>query len=120
MGREYCAHGLFSFWEKEVFRKLRRVFPNISLDTVNRTLLTLGEMGATSVVAGSGDARRFDGDMGNHQHFKCIKCKRIVDFHHRPFDNIKAPASIGRKFTVLKRTVYIEGICDLCRTGSSR
>jgi len=97
-----------------VFRKVKKIFPNISLDTVNRTLLSLSEIGAAFVVEGSGDAKRFDGNPASHQHFKCIKCKRIVDFHHKPFDNIQTPKSIKRKFIVLKKTVYIEGICDLC------
>ena len=96
-------------------RKVRKIFPNISLDTVNRTLLTLAEIGAAFIVEGSGDVKRFDGSLESHQHFKCIKCKRIIDFHHKPFDNIPVPKSISGKFTVLKKTVYFEGICDLCR-----
>jgi len=98
-----------------VFRKVKRTLPNISLDTVNRTLLTLYEIGAAFAVEGSGDAKRFDGNLKNHQHFKCIKCKRIIDFHHKPFDNIAVPKSISRRFTVLRKSVYLEGICDLCR-----
>jgi len=98
-----------------VFRKVKRGLPNISLDTVNRTLLTLYEIGAAFAVEGSGDAKRFDGNLKNHQHFKCIKCKRVIDFHHKPFDNIAVPKSISRRFTVLRKSVYLEGICDLCR-----
>ncbi len=98
-----------------VFRKVKRTLPNISLDTVNRTLLTLYEIGAAFAVEGSGDAKRFDGNLKSHQHFKCIKCKRVIDFHHKPFDNIAVPKSISRRFTVLRKTVYLEGICDLCR-----
>jgi len=98
-----------------VYEKVRKTFPSISFDTVNRTLLTLSRIGAAFIVEGSGDVRRFDGGMENHQHFKCIKCKRIVDFYYKPFENIKLPSNLARKFTVLKKTVYIEGICDLCR-----
>ena len=98
-----------------VFRKVKRTLPNISLDTVNRTLLTLYEIGAAFAVEGSGDAKRFDGNLKSHQHFKCIRCKRVIDFHHKPFDNIAVPKSISRRFTVLRKTVYLEGICDLCR-----
>ncbi len=97
-----------------VFRKVREVIPNISLDTVNRTLLTLARIGAAFIVEGSGDVKRFDGCLETHQHFKCIKCRRIFDFHYKPFDNIPVPKSISRKFTVLRKTVYLEGICDLC------
>jgi len=97
-----------------LYEKVRKLFPSISLDTVNRTLLTLNDIGAAFVVEGSGDAKRFDGGMEKHQHFKCVKCKRIVDFHYKPFDVIRVPGSIAKKFKILKKTVYVEGICDLC------
>jgi Fur family peroxide stress response transcriptional regulator len=97
-----------------LYKKVKKTFPSISFDTVNRTLLTLSRMGAASIVEGSGDVRRFDGGMENHQHFKCVKCKRIVDFYYKPFENIKLPSSFSNKFMVLKKTVYLEGICDQC------
>jgi Fur family peroxide stress response transcriptional regulator len=103
-----------------VFQKVKRVIPNISLDTVNRTLLTLSEIGVAFVVEGSGDSKRFDGNLKTHQHFRCIKCKRIFDFHYNPFDNIKVPKDITERFTVLRKTVYLEGICDLCKKPADR
>jgi len=98
-----------------LYEKVKKVFPSISLDTVNRTLLTLNDIGVAFVVEGSGDAKRFDGGLEEHQHFKCVKCKRIIDFHHKPFDNIRLPAPIAKRFTVLRKTVCVEGICDLCK-----
>ena len=97
-----------------LYEKARKTFPSISFDTVNRTLLTLNDMGVAFIVEGSGKVRRFDADMEIHQHFKCIKCKRIIDFQHKPFDNIKLPASIKKKFKILKKAIYLEGICNLC------
>ncbi len=98
-----------------LYEKVKKIFPSISLDTVNRTLLTLTEIGAAFTVVGSGDAKRFDGRLHEHQHFRCVKCKRIIDFHHKPFDNIRLPEEISEKFTVLRKTVYLEGICELCK-----
>ena len=97
-----------------MYSKIRQIFPGISLDTVNRTLITLNEIGAANIVEGTGDARRYDSSTDEHQHFKCIKCKRIIDFHHKPFDDVKLPAYINKKFKVLRKTVYLEGICDMC------
>jgi Fur family transcriptional regulator, peroxide stress response regulator len=98
-----------------LYKKIKGRFPNISLDTVNRTLMTLSEIGAAFIVEGSGDARRFDADTSEHQHFRCVKCRRVIDFHHRPFDDLKLPDELSSKFTVLRKTVYVEGICDRCR-----
>ena len=101
-----------------VFRQVRKVFPSISLDTVNRTLLTLSDMGVAFVVEGSGDAKRFDANLRIHQHFKCVKCKRIIDFHHNPFDRIHVPENLASRFTVHRAMVYLEGLCDRCRKKS--
>jgi len=100
-----------------VYRQVRQIFPCISLDTVNRTLLTLSDIGTAFIVEGSGGAKRFDANLESHQHFKCVKCKRIVDFHHEPFDHVPVPDNLPSEFKVLKTTVYIEGVCDLCHTS---
>jgi Fur family peroxide stress response transcriptional regulator len=103
-----------------VFRQVRLVFPSVSLDTVNRTLLTLSDIGVAFVVEGSGDSKRFDANLKNHQHFKCLKCRRIIDFHHEPFDRIEVPENLAGRFTVLRKTVYLEGLCDVCRKAVRR
>ena len=97
-----------------IFQHVRREMPSLSLDTVSRTLNMLSEIGAAFVVEGSGDVRRFDGNVEDHQHFKCVKCKKIVDYHYEPFDHIALPDEIADQFRVLRKTVYVEGICDKC------
>lgn len=99
---------------KKVFEKVRRTFPHISLDTVNRTLLTLSDIGAAFVVEGSGDTKRFDGNLERHQHFKCTNCRKIMDFHYEPFDRIAVPPRLKKRFNITKVTVYIEGLCESC------
>ena len=97
-----------------VYERVKQVLPNVSLDTVNRTLNTLNKIGAAFIVEGSGDVKRFDGNLENHQHFKCIKCRKIFDFWHTSFENIELPEKLKQKFRVLKATVYVEGLCRLC------
>ena len=103
-----------------LWQRVRENLPNVSLDTVNRTLLTLAEVGVISLVEGSGDVRRYDSDMENHQHFRCIKCRKVFDFHYKPYDDIKVPATLAAKFKILRKTVYLEGICQPCRKKSKR
>lgn len=97
-----------------VHKRIREKYPSVSLDTVNRTLLTLNEIGAAFIVEGTGEVRRYDAGLHSHQHFKCVKCKRIIDFHYEPFDEIEMPAGELGDFKVLRKTVYFEGICDKC------
>jgi len=99
---------------ESVCKQVRKTYPNISLDTVNRTLLTLNAIGAAFIVEGSGDAKRFDGNTDNHQHFKCVQCKRIFDIFHEPYNHIEDPKCLSKNFKVLRKTVYFEGLCDAC------
>ena len=98
-----------------VYQRVGETFPNISFDTVNRTLLTLNEIGAAFVVEGSGEVRRFDANFESHQHFKCIKCKRIIDVFHEPFNDVQVSEELSVKCKVLRKTVYFEGYCDECK-----
>jgi len=103
-----------------VYQRAREILPNISLDTVNRTLATLVRIGAAFMVEGCGDVKRFDADMRNHQHFKCVSCKRIIDFSYKPFENVEVPAELSRRFKVLRAMVYVEGLCEACQASENQ
>jgi len=98
-----------------VYRRLRRFSPNISLDTVNRTLLTFQKIGLAHIVAGSGVPKRFDAILSRHHHFRCLACNRIVDIYSESFDSLHIPADIRRQYVVISKTVHLEGYCDKCR-----
>jgi Fur family peroxide stress response transcriptional regulator len=98
----------------DIFHRLRKLLPDISFDTVNRTLLTFNEIGVVTLVEGYGEPKRFDPDTKLHHHFRCVKCDKIIDIHHKSFDKIKIPEDIQKQFTVLNKRVLIEGICKKC------
>jgi Fur family peroxide stress response transcriptional regulator len=98
-----------------VFKKVRKTFPNISFDTVNRTVLTFSKIGIVDVVEGSGDPKRFDADINRHHHFHCLRCNKIIDIYNKYYDDIKIPKDVERHLTVLKHKVCLEGFCRKCR-----
>ncbi|OGW44259.1 MAG: transcriptional repressor [Nitrospirae bacterium RBG_13_41_22] len=98
-----------------LYRRLIKKIPNISFDTVNRTLLTFSEIGITNVVEGYGQPKRYDPDMTTHHHFRCIQCNNIIDFKNKEYDNIAVPKEINKQFTVLNKKVVFEGLCNKCR-----
>ena len=100
---------------EEVHKMVREEIHNISLDTVNRTLLTLADIGTAFQVEGTGQPRRFDGGLEDHQHFRCFKCGKVIDFHYEPFDNIDIPQHLLGQFEIMRKTVYLEGICGSCQ-----
>ncbi len=103
---------------EEIYREVKKDIPNISLDTVNRTLLTFAHIGVAFVVEGTGQPRRFDGDLENHQHFLCVRCGKIVDFKSDAYDNIVLPEEFESGYEILRKTVYLEGICPCCVNSS--
>ena len=98
-----------------VFKKVREKIPNISFDTVNRTLLSFAEIGLLKVVEGYGCPKRFDTYTEGHHHFQCLECNKIVDFDSPNFDSLKIPEDIKNKFTITGKKVVLEGVCESCR-----
>ncbi len=98
----------------DIYKRTVRKMPNISFDTVNRTLATFSRIGLTKVVEGYGQAKRYDPDMGIHHHFRCTRCGRIIDFHNQAYDDIAVPAVISERFTVTSKKVVLEGLCGKC------
>ncbi|MHC4131162.1 MAG: Fur family transcriptional regulator [Planctomycetota bacterium] len=99
-----------------LYKRIKADLPNISLDTVNRTLLTFADIGAAFVVEGSGEPKRFDAELEDHLHFKCLKCRKIIDFHRKSIKNIEVPEEIAEQCKVLRKAIYFEGICERCLT----
>ena len=97
-----------------IYRRLVKKIPNISFDTVNRTLLTFSQIGITNIVEGYGQPKRYDPDITTHHHFRCIQCNNIIDFYNKAYDNITVPQEIQTQCTVLNKKVVLEGLCDKC------
>ncbi len=98
-----------------VFQRVRKKIPNISFDTVSRTLSSFVDMGLLKVVEGYGRPKRFDTDTGSHHHFQCLKCNKIIDFCDTSLDAIEIPEDIKNRFTVTGKKVVLEGLCDSCK-----
>jgi len=98
----------------DIYKRIVKKIPNISFDTVNRTLLTFSKISITRIVEGYGQAKRYDPDMGIHHHFRCIQCGSITDFYNKDYDNIAVPPEINKRFTVTGKKVVLEGLCGKC------
>ncbi len=99
----------------DVFRAIKIKFPNISFDTVNRTLLTFSQIGIVKVVESYRGVRRFDPNLDNHHHLHCIQCGKIIDFKDEIYDRIKVPTQFQEDFIILNKRVVLSGICQACQ-----
>jgi len=98
----------------DIYKRIVERIPNISFDTVNRTLLTFSKIGITNVVEGYGQPKRYDPHMDAHHHFRCNRCNSIIDFESKECDNISVPLEISKQFTVINKKVVLEGLCNKC------
>ena len=98
----------------DLYKRVRKVLPNISFDTVYRTLLVFSDIGIVKLVEGYGELKRFDPDIENHHHLRCVQCQKIIDFCNQSYDALKIPAEFEKEFTILNKRVVLEGICKEC------
>jgi Fur family peroxide stress response transcriptional regulator len=91
-----------------ILNNVREYDANISLDTVNRTLLTFQRIGLAKIVESTGDPRRFDPNLEPHHDFRCIGCGRIIDSRDESCDALGVPAEIKENFVVLGKKVHLE------------
>ena len=97
-----------------VYRFVKKEYPHISFDTVNRTLLKFAEIGIADILKGVSGSRRFDPVGDQHHHFQCDKCSAIFDFLDPQYDNLEIPESLKKKFNVTQKKVFLSGLCPKC------
>ena len=100
-----------------MFHSIRKAFPNISFDTVNRTLLTLARIGIIDVVEGQGGPRRFDPDIRQHHHFYCMECGKILDLFSDRLDRVDIPSQLPEGYSVFSKRMVLKGCCPECKKG---
>jgi len=103
----------------EVYKSIHIEHPNISYDTVNRTLLTFADVGLVDIVKGQSGPRRFDPNTDSHHHIYCMDCGEIFDFYDEGFDNLRIPSDIQQKYDILGKRVILKGVCKKCKQSKS-
>jgi Fe2+ or Zn2+ uptake regulation protein len=61
-----------------IYKQAKRIITNISLGTVYRNLKTLEKLGDLRIIYDN-DQVRYDGNLEDHHHLKCLECGRIID-----------------------------------------
>ena len=97
-----------------VHQRIRQRMPNVSLDTIYRTLYRLEEEGLVSRVHALSGRVRFDADMGSHHHFVCTECGRIEDFRSEDIDALSPPAAARELGEVTSCRMEVRGVCAQC------
>lgn len=100
----------------ELYERIKRKLPRISLATVYRNLEILSEAGLIKKLEISGRQKRFDWDPGEHDHVFCTHCHRVDDI---ATSGTHAPA-LGpmeeKGYRITGCRIEFFGLCPKCRT----
>lgn len=100
----------------ELYIRVKKRLPRISLGTVYRNLEVLARAGTIRKLALGGPRMRWDGGHGEHHHVRCIRCGRIDDIP-APASRAASGSAVARRtgYRILERRVQYIGVCPSCR-----
>lgn len=104
----------------ELYQRVKKRLPKISLGTVYRNLDILVKSGQIRKLdIGKGQAR-FDADISHHYHIRCVRCNRIDDLKGLP--QIELDREIGKRseYEVIGYNLEFLGLCSKCRLSGEK
>ena len=104
---------------EDIYARVVKQMPMISLDTVYRTIATFEEAGLIGRVEVLDDRARYDANIDPHHHLVCTNCKKIEDFYWPEFDNLKTPNEINNWGDIQSRNIEVRGLCRECAGKNS-
>ena len=97
----------------EIFKALISNIPTLSKTTVYNTLKLFADKQIVIIINIEDNETRYDADVSNHGHFKCIKCGEIYDFD---IDLEKVGLLDHVSFDIKEYHFYLKGLCDKCKS----
>ncbi len=100
----------------EVFVRVRKKLPRISLGTVYRNLNKLADEGVILKLAQPGEQQHFDACTDDHSHFFCNKCHKIYDLHlPEMMYNVSEAVKTITDHNVYDYKLQFYGMCKKCK-----
>lgn len=98
----------------ELYEKVKKRLPRISLGTVYRNLEILTRLSEIQHIEIGGGMKRFDGRTDNHYHIRCLRCNRIDDVDLAPLKQIEAALAGFTDYQVAGHRLELFGLCRKC------
>lgn len=99
----------------ELYERVRRRLPRVSLGTVYRNLDVLSEHGKIRRLELGGTQRRFDSRLNDHYHVRCTRCGRVDDVPIGLLSNIEDDVRSKCEYDITGHTLEFLGMCPECR-----
>ena len=105
----------------EIYRRVHKKLPRISLATVYRNLHSLVEAGRIRTLVLDEQGARFDPETNRHDHFVCEQCGRVVDLFLRRARQLDLSSLAKQGYVVTTHNLTVHGVCQVCaaRRGTS-
>ncbi len=103
----------------DVYEKVKKIFPTISLNTVYNILKTLNATGQIQEILIDKERSKYDPNVTLHHHIICSKCKRIDDICINLVDLAKLPEVITARYNIKDYHVDLYGYCKDCKNKGS-
>ena len=98
----------------QVFQRVRKRIPTISLDTVYRALWLMNDLGLVVTLGSNREPTRFDANLDTHHHFVCGSCGFTHDFYSEELEKISLPDEVGTMGAIKTTHVEVRGLCQSC------
>jgi len=98
-----------------IYEQARREMPKISLGTVYRNLNVLREEGKIRELCFNRGVSRWDGDIRDHYHVRCIECGRVEDVPHISSRVSTEEIEKLTGYEIYSHRLEFLGICPQCQ-----
>lgn len=98
----------------EVYRRIKRHHPTISLATVYKTLETFERHGIVSLLTPLHQTVRYDPLTMQHHHIVCVRCKKVMDLVDGDLDAIPVPRRVRRDNQLVSYSIHYNVVCSSC------
>ncbi len=98
----------------EIYRRVRKRLPKISLGTVYRNLEVLCELGKIQRLELSGSTKRYDGVPTKHYHIRCVECGRVDDAPIAPLNQLEDDLYGTTVYEIIGHNLEFTGLCPQC------
>src|SRR3989475_3085906 len=96
----------------EIYRRVHKKLPRISLATVYRNLHSLVEEGKIRTLLLDEQAARYDPETSEHDHFVCETCGRVIDLFLRRARQIDLTSLATQGYVFPTPNVTVRGMCQ--------
>ena len=98
----------------EIYRRVRKKLPRISLATVYRNLQRLAEDGKIRTVLLGERVARYDPETSDHDHFICESCGRVIDLFLERDRQVDLTPLVRDGYVVTAHNLTVYGVCQVC------